>query len=104
MSHGSLGLSEDLQFVFLDGQLVVSWNPTGSINRGPRDRVMILAYNIEAGWAKEELSGSRRDAGSHSISLMKEPPGTYHIYAAFGAEDGSRQSDSRYLGVVMNSE
>lgn len=100
VSHGSLGLSDDLQVMAEGDSLLFTWEALGRINKGPRDRIMLLAYNIEAGWARQEISGSSRYQGSHSLSLAQAPPGTYHLYAAFVAEDGSRQSSSRYLGEV----
>ena len=101
VSHGELGLSNDLQ-VLLSPQKVLefSWSPAINQSQGPRDRIMLLAYNPDQKQAFHELNGPIRYQGSASLSLTSALPGTWHLYAAFVAEDGSRQSESEYLGSL----
>ena len=103
VSSGDLELPEDLQMLQEGDALNFTWDPGSGTNKGARDRIIILAYNIELKWAKQELSGSHRYMGSHSLSLTGSPAGGFHVYVAFIAGDGSRQSDSRYMGfIIMN--
>ena len=100
VSSGDLGLSENLQVNHTGNQLQFTWTPAINNTQGPRDRFMMLAYNPETGQAIYELNGAIRYQGNDSLSLSEARPGTFHLYAAFVAEDNSRQSDSRYLGEV----
>ena len=101
VSYGTLGLPENLQVELQEQVLHFTWDPAVNSNKGPRDRIMLLAYNIEKQIAAYELSGQKRMEASAQLSLENYKPGTYHIYAAFMAEDGSRQSNSRYLGIIV---
>lgn len=101
VSSGNLALAEDLQVELNEEQqLVFSWNSRLVPNSNPRDRIMMLAYNIEKKTARYEVSGARRTAGQDILPLPAQVSGTYHIYAAFVTEDARRQSDSVYLGSV----
>ena len=101
VSSGNLALAEDLQVELNEEQqLVFSWNSRLVPNSNPRDRIMMLAYNIEKKTARYEVSGARRTAGQDILTLPAQVSGTYHIYAAFVTEDARRQSDSVYLGSV----
>ena len=100
VSSGDLGLSENLQVTLAGDQLQFTWTPAINNTQGPRDRIMLLAYNPTIKQAIYELNGAIRYQGNDSLSLTQTQPGSFHIYAAFVAEDGSRQSDSRCLGEV----
>ena len=101
VSHGSLPLAKNLQAQLQPGGRVdFSWDPSGVSGCSPRDRVMLLAYNVEEHWPAFELSGPKRHEGLAWLPLSGNVPGTYHLYAAFVSEDGEEQSESRYLGVV----
>ena len=100
LSHGTLGLPTDL-VVILDGdQLLFYWSTELGPDKDPKDRIMMLAYNIEQGTAATETSGPHRFTGYASLPLKPIDPGTYHLYAAFIAPTAEKQSPSRYLGSV----
>jgi len=102
LSHGNLANAEDLQAELLpDGTLNFTWIPTADADASPRDRVMLLAYNVEKAFAVQETFGNKRLSGSDSLQLPLNIPGSYHLYAAFIAEDLGRQSQSKYLGSVQ---
>lgn len=101
VSDGTLRNAENFMVELLPGgQLNFTWDPLVDAASGPRDRVMLLAYNIEKAAAVHETFGNKRQEGNDSLQLPLYLPGTYHLYAAFIAEDLSRQSNSRYLGTV----
>ena len=100
VSSGELGLPANLEVIHSGDRLDFSWTPAVNNSQSPRDRIMLLAYNPEKSQAIYELNGAIRYKGNASLSLSEAQPGSFHIYAAFVAEDGSRQSESKYLGVV----
>jgi len=101
VSHGNLGLSADLQVLLSPEKILeFSWSPAVNNTQGPRDPIMLLAYDPQTARAFYEMNGAARYRGSDTLSLAEAPPGTYHLYAAFVAEDGTRQSESEYLGSV----
>ena len=101
VSSGNLGIPLNLQ-AELDGelQLVFTWDSTLVQNSSPRDRIMMLAYNVNKATARFELNGAKRFTGQDVLPLPAGVPGIYQLYGAFVAEDGSRQSDSKYLGTI----
>ena len=101
LSYGDLGISGDLSCE-LNGeqQLVFSWDSTTGSNMGNRDQVMLVAYDPETGKYNYTTSGGFRMSGSATLDLNGFPTGTYHIYAAFVAENRERQSHSVYLGPL----
>ena len=101
VSHGSLPLPTGLQAQLQpDGRIDFSWDPSGVSGCSPRDRVMLLVYNVGKKFAVPQTFGNIRHAGSDSLQLPPDVTGTFHLYAAFIAEDLSRQSNSVYLGEV----
>ena len=101
LSHGSLGNSEGLSMHLNEArQLVFSWDTSLSSEMSARDQVMLLAYDPVSGQRNYTISGEFRKTGGDMLDLSGFPSGSYHIYAAFVAEDRSRQSDSIYLGAV----
>ena len=101
ISSGSLTATTDVQVELNpQKQLVFTWDPTLTGNKSPRDRVLLLAYNVERKTPITELSGAKRTVGSDALDLSFAPSGIYHLYAGFVAEDGNSQSDSVYLGEV----
>lgn len=101
VSYGTLGLADDFQVELNDQQeLVFHWNPSTGPDKDPHDQVMLLAYNTEGKAVRYSLKGEFRKRGSDRLDLAAAKSGVYHIYAAFVAEDRSRQSMSVYLGEV----
>lgn len=101
MSFGSLGFSEDMAVELIDGKTIkFTWNPYIGQEMRPQDQVMLLAYDPTTGKNQMKTSGQFRYTGNDSLDMTHFTAGIYHVYAAFVAEDRSRQSDSRYLGAV----
>lgn len=100
VSSGKVLLPEGLQASLgAEGEVLFSWDPVTS-GASPRDRIMLLAYNLEKKLPEFELSGPKRHEGTARLALTGNIPGTYHLYAAFVSEDGEEQSDSYYLGSL----
>lgn len=101
VSSGSLALPESLEaHLNPDGNIIFSWSTEVGPKASQRDRVMMLAYNIQAKYPVYELSGAKRLAGSDTLPLSGNPAGQYHLYAAFVTEDREVRTNSRYLGMV----
>ena len=101
VSAGSLALSEDLDAILVgDRELNFLWDDSASSRKNPRDRIIMLAYNPDTESAFMDTSGFPRSAGYGILNLGATAAGTYHLYAAFIAEDQRSQSDSAYLGTV----
>ena len=104
VSYGDLPLAENISAAKTSpNELQVTWD--GSIKSGlhARDQVMILAYDIENGKARFNITGQFRYLGVDTLYIPPAiPERTYHIYAAFVAADRSRQSTSVYLGTISN--
>ena len=101
MSYGSLGFSEPMEMELTEEKVIqFTWDSHIGSEMRHKDQVMLLAYDPTTGHNKMNTSGQFRSNGSDSLDMKHLPAGTYHIYAAFVAEDRSRQSDSRYLGAV----
>src|SRR5690606_33786172 len=65
VSHGSLPLAKNLQAQLQPGGRVdFSWDPSGVSGCSPRDRVMLLAYNVEQKLAVPRTFGNIRHTGS----------------------------------------
>jgi len=97
VSSGELELPQDLELVKEVNSLVFTWNPESGLKKGLRDRIIILAYNPETKWAKQEFTATQRYKGTYTLSLAEIPGGNYHIYVAFLGNDCG-QTNSRYLG------
>ena len=95
VSFGELELPAELQLVQESDSLLLTWNPQSGLNKGSHDRLIILAYDPETGWAKQEFSASQRYTGSYSLPLLDIPPGGYH------GNDACSQTGSRYLGKIL---
>ncbi len=100
ISSGDLGLPANLQVSLNDRDLEFTWTPAVNRSQSPRDRALLLAYSPITSQSFYQLTGAIRYQGHDRLSLSQAQPGTFHIYAAFVAEDGGRQSESQYLGEV----
>lgn len=102
LSEGSLENAENLQ-VQLNGDLLeFTWDPSPGKNKASRDRILLLAYNVEKASSAYDVSGAQRQMGQEVLKLPSVS-GMYHIYAAFKDADAKRQSNSVYLGAVEKS-
>ena len=105
VSSGNLPLPAGLQAkLTAEGAVEFSWEPTYEANSSPRDRIMMLAYNLQAPWAQYELNGAKRYQAKDNLPLPPALPGSWHLYASFISEDGDVPSVSRYLGSVNTQE
>ena len=98
VSSGDLQKPEDIAVELMEtGDLKFTWNPAndGSLNS---DQVMMLAYDVERGYAKLNTTGQLRKTGTDILQVDRMGDNNFHVYAAFNAADRSRQSDSVYLG------
>lgn len=98
LSSGDLPLSNSLEAVLQDNEVIFSWAPTTGTGMNGRDQAMLVAYDPSQKEARYVVNGNFRMNGSDRLKLVKS--GTYHLYAAFLAHDRSRQSESIYLGSV----
>ena len=100
MSFGNVGLPAQMSVSLnAEKQLLFTWETAIDANKDPRDRCLLLAYNIERKEALYELGGPQRAEGQAVLSLDGSP-GTWHVYFAFMAQMELRQSHSSYLGTV----
>jgi Family of unknown function (DUF6266) len=98
VSWGDLPNPEDIAVALTEtGDLKFTWNPA---NDGSRysDQIMMLAYDVERGYATLNTTGQLRRTGADILQLDRTNGNHFHVYAAFNAADRSRQSDSVYLG------
>ncbi len=80
--------------------LQFTWS-TENEDDDPYDQAMLLAYGHDQDKAVFKETAAFRWLGTDNLVLKPGPVETaYHIYLAFVAQDRSRQSKSRYLGVV----
>ncbi|HMH31774.1 MAG TPA: DUF6266 family protein [Puia sp.] len=101
VSYGSLPLSADISVEKRNGvELQFSWNAGHVEGSNPKDQAMLLAYDIEHGFAYYSLTGQFRETGIDTLKLPTDQGRSYHIYFAFAAHDRSRQSNSVYLGNI----
>jgi hypothetical protein len=104
VSYGDLPLAENITATkTAPNEIQVTWDGSKKNTPHALDQVMILAYDIENGKAKINITGQFRYVGVDTLSIWPAiPERTYHIYAAFVAADRSRQSTSVYLGTIGN--
>ncbi len=80
----------------------VDWTDnSGSGSAMVTDKTLILLYNESRGEVVFTTSGPTRSAGSESISVPPEYTGEdVEVFLGFISEDGSKVSNSAYLGSV----
>lgn len=101
VSYGELILPEHITAdTVSDQEVQFTWDTSALTANNRRDQVMMLAYNIESNRAQMQLAGEFRKTGSDVLKLYSSKPGTWHLYAAFLANDRSSRSHSVYLGKV----
>ena len=110
VSFGDLPLSENISVnLIADDQLQFTWSTDIPRGASANDQVMLLAYDTEHQdydplnhyhYINFKTSGQFRSTGSDILHLKYTNGFTYHVYAAFVAEDRSSQSMSVYLGEV----
>lgn len=61
---------------------------------------MLLAYDIEGGYAYTRLTGQLRMNGSDILNVQRGLNRTLHVYIAFISADRQNRSNSLYLGPM----
>jgi hypothetical protein len=98
VSWGDLPNPQDIAVALTEtGDLKFTWNPVND-GSGYSDQIMMLAYDVERGYAALNTTGQLRSTGVDILQLDRTIGNHFHVYAAFNAADRSRQSDSVYLG------
>lgn len=80
------------------GLLQFTWDTAPVAGGSAYDQVMLLAYDIDKGFACYNTTGQFRSAGADTLAI--EAGRSYHLYLAFTSADRKLQSDSVYLGVI----
>jgi len=81
-------------------ELQFTWD-TGDITFDNKyDQVMLLAYDIEGGYAYTRLTGQLRMNGSDILNVQRGLNRTLHVYIAFVSANRQNRSDSLYLGSM----
>jgi hypothetical protein len=104
VSSGDLANPKDIAVSQTETEhLKFTWNPAddGSL---PSDQIMMLAYDVETGYAVIKTTGQFRSAGMDILEIDPKKGSNFQVYAAFNAADRSRQSDSIYLGEFKVNE
>jgi hypothetical protein len=101
VSFGDLPLSPNIAVApVADSYLQFTWDTTPVHGGSPKDQIMMLAYDIENALAMYTTTGQFRDMGVDRLRIDMAAGKTYHIYAAFSADDRKSQSHSMYLGEM----
>jgi hypothetical protein len=101
VSSGELPLPQHIKATQnANKEIEFTWD-TGDMEFANRyDQVMLLAYDIEGGYAYIRLTGQLRMNGSDTISVQRYFNRTLHLYIAFVSADRSTRSNSLYLGPI----
>ena len=82
------------------GQVDFAWDDNSAEgNASTTDKAMILVYNPSKKESVYNLAGADRTVGAESVSIPDSYAGdTVEMFMAFVSEDGSKVSNSAYLG------
>ena len=82
-------------------ELEFTWDTNDIEYANKYDQVMLLAYDIEGGYAYSRLAGQLRMNGSDILNVQRGFNRTLHLYIAFVSADRSTRSNSLYLGTMF---
>ena len=101
VSSGELPLPQNIKVTQnTNKELQFTWN-TDDIEYANRyDQVMLLAYDIEGGYAYKRLTGQLRMNGSDTLNVQRGFERTLHLYIAFVSANRLTRSNSLYLGPM----
>ena len=101
VSSGELPLPQNIQVTQIAAnELQFSWDTEHIEIINKYDQVMMLAYDIEGGYAFTRLTGQLRINGSDTITFQAGFKRTHHLYIAFVSADRTTRSNSLYLGSM----
>lgn len=82
------------------GEVTFSWDDnSGEGNANTTDKAMLLVYNLTKKESISQLEGADRTVGTDTVIIPSTYAGdTVELFMAFIAADGSRVSNSVYLG------
>lgn len=100
VSYGELPLPQNIQFTpIAKNEVQFTWDIADIEPANKYDQAMLLAYDIEGGYAFTRLTGQLRMNGSDTITFQAGFNRTYHLYIAFVSADRSARSNSLFLGT-----
>jgi hypothetical protein len=101
VSSGELPLPQHINVIQnTNKELEFTWH-TNDIEFANRyDQVMLLAYDIEGGYAYTRLTGQLRMNGSDILNVQRGLNRTLHLYIAFVSANRLTRSNSLYLGPM----
>jgi hypothetical protein len=101
VSYGNLPNAEEIAVSVEGDDLVFTWDNATVPDGDGRDQVMLLAYDVQEGFAHMNVAGAFRKTGREILSIGRQLPGTMlDIYVGFNAWNRTRQSTSEYLGLM----
>jgi len=99
LSQGVIPETADVKISKVSGGLEITWDPTYNEDLQHNDSVMVMICCPETGADKEYLNITRRSEGKCFIPLQEEVLNQQiEPYIAFISADGTKVSDSIYLG------
>lgn len=102
ISYGELPLPQHINVrQNANKELEFTWDTNDIEYANKYDQVMLLAYDIEGGYAYTRLAGQLRMNGSDTINVQRGFNKTLHLYIAFVSADRSSRSNSLYLGPIF---
>jgi hypothetical protein len=101
VSSGELPLPQNIKVTQnTNKELQFTWNTDDIEYNNRYDQVMLLAYDIEGGYAYKRLTGQLRMNGSDTLNVQRGFERTLHLYIAFVSADRLTRSNSLYLGPM----
>jgi hypothetical protein len=101
VSSGELPLPQHINVTqTTNKELQFTWDTNDIEFTNRYDQVMLLAYDIEGGYAYTRLTGQLRMNGSDTISVQRGFNRTLHLYIAFVSANRATRSNSLYLGPI----
>lgn len=101
VSQGELSQITDMKFSQTATGLQFNWDPTLKFKAEEYDdQVMILIYYTARKKAEKYLNAAKRSDGAHFIAMDEEDlDSPLAVYISLKSADGTRISDSMYLGM-----
>ncbi|MCS3795583.1 DUF6266 family protein [Niastella sp. OAS944] len=102
VSFGELSLPQHINVTLnTNKELQFTWDANDIEFANRYDQVMLLAYDIEGGYAYTRLAGQLRMNGSDTVNVQRGLNRTLHVYIAFVSANRLTRSNSLYLGPIF---